>query len=241
MCTSFIHRGGPVLVGMNLDNAAPYAVKKSSRAFVVQVQTPRGWQTSFGVTAAGVFANSLYVDANGLGLYKRPAKGRDHVTGLVEKLLTGRVPPEDIDRYLLATEVVNPPDFALHSMITDRAGNAWAVEPGRGLLRSMREESPFFVMTNFSLLDAKASGKIEGDGAARYQKATQMLAEADSLTVSSALRVLRATAQTGGDMPTEFSMVYAAGENAVYYCLDGDFFTVQKHEFAADAAEGDTP
>lgn len=233
MCTSFTERRNNVLVAMNFDNnGMPFNLNiKDQKKFVVLVDGGRGRYPSFGVNNDGTFINNLMVDSNGKGLYKRASKKVTHTSKLVGDVLDGIIPPDEISRYLENIEVVNGPDFSVHNMIVDRCGNVWVVEPGRGVIYSPVDETPYFVMSNFSLCDFKESGKLKGDGTDRYKTAKKLLDKSNNLDVGTAFQVLEAVKQSKGEWTTSFSMVYSQKENAVYYCLNGDFKNISKHLF----------
>ncbi len=232
MCTSFIERRDSVFVAMNFDNnGMPFNLKKDFNSFVVFVDGGRGKYPSFGVNSDGTFINNLMVDTNGKGLYKRASKKVTHTSKLTGDVLNGIIKPDEISRYLENIEVVNGPDFSVHNMIADRLGNAWIVEPGRGVICSPAKETPNYVMSNFSLCDYKESGELKGDGLDRYQTAKKLLDKSDDLDVDSAFQILEAVKQSSGEWTTSFSMVYSQKENAVYYCLNGDFKNISRHSF----------
>jgi hypothetical protein len=105
------------------------------------------------------------------------------------------------------------------------------VEPGRGTIYSSAENDPYFIMTNFSLCDFKNGNVITDSGYDRYNIVQSLLDNRTTLDVKTAFKVLEATKQVG-EWNTEFSMVYSRRENAVYYCLHGDFDDVIKYSFA---------
>ena len=226
MCTSFAWRKDNVLVAMNFDNnGAPFSLSlKDPKQFVVLC----GGAPSFGVNSNGSFVNHLMVNSNGNGLYKR-GKNVVHTIKLITDILSGKLSQENINTFLSEKEVVNVPDNSCHSMITDKIGNVWVAEPGRGILYSPADESPFYLMTNFSLIDYKASGKIEGSGADRYIISDGLLNKATYLDVARAFEILEAVKQSEGEWQTAFSMVYSQKENAVYYCYNGEFQNIQKY------------
>ncbi|WP_026478218.1 hypothetical protein [Alkaliphilus transvaalensis] len=232
MCTSFIERRDSVFVAMNFDNnGMPFNLKKDLKSFVVFVDGGRGKYPSFGVNSDGTFINNLMVDSNGKGLYKRASKKVTHTSKLVGDVLDRIIEPDEINRYLENIEVVNGPDFSVHNMIVDRHGNVWVVEPGRGVICSPTKETPYFVMTNFSLCDYKESGELKGDGIDRYKTAKKLLDKPDNLDVGAAFQILEAVKQSSGEWTTSFSMVYSQKESSVYYCVNGDFKNISRHSF----------
>jgi len=218
---------------MNFDNnGMPFSIKtKDQKQFVVLVDGGRGKCPSFGVNCDGTFINNLGVDSNGKGLYKR-AKNVAHSSRLTGDVLAGVIPSDEISRYLERVEIVNGPDFSVHNMIADKHGNVWVVEPGRGVLYSPADESPLFVMTNFSLIDWKSSGRLKGDGIDRYETAQKLLDQTKNIDVPAAFEILEAVKQSGGEWQTAFSMVYSGNENTVYYCYNGDYKDIKQFTFA---------
>ncbi|MGM9986836.1 MAG: hypothetical protein ACI35O_06335 [Bacillaceae bacterium] len=225
MCTSFVHRKDDIIIGMNFDNnGMNFKIDTSStEQFVVYVNGGRGLTPSFGINRQGIFINHLMVDSNGKGLYKRPSKKRTHTVKLVNDILNGTIPAENINNYLQNTEVVNVPDFSIHNLICDEYGNVWGVEPGRGIIYSPVTESNFFIMSNCSLCDYKNTGKLLGSGSDRYQVAQNLLSKHEHLTIEGAFNILKTVKQTEGEWRTAVSMVYSKKEQAIFYCLDGNF------------------
>ncbi len=216
MCTSFLSRKGDIIIGMNFDNnGMKYRFRMEPGVFVVDVDGGRGRYPSFGVRAGGTFVNNLVVDSNGKGLYKRPSSKVTHTSKLAADILSGALPPEEFAPYLGRMEIVNTPGWSCHNMICDPQGNVWVTEPGRGVVFSPAAESPFFVMTNFSLWDmVHQGGQAE---CTRYQAVNRALSEAITVDVDAAFRALDMAAQHSGEWITELSMVYAKQSNTVYY------------------------
>ena len=245
MCTSFVWRSnGSVLVAMNFDIPDPFTTEATDDRFVVQTMTPRGSFPAFGVRCDGTFINHLLVDDHGQGRYKRASTTVTHTTRLVADILSGAITTAGLNDYFARMTVTNVPNMCAHCLITDRFGNAWVVEPGRGTISSTASSSPFFVMTNFELYDLNEGCTPCGSGADRYVTATKMLTGRDNLSVDQALDILRATRQVDGDWPTVYSLIYSAAENAVYTCDRGNFGILERHAFpmkysSADIENGD--
>jgi hypothetical protein len=233
MCTSFVERRNNVLVAMNFDNnGMPFNINlKDNRKFLVNVDGGRGKYPSFGINSSGVFMNNLLVDSNGKGLYKRASNKVTHTSRFTKGVLDGRIAQEDLNDYLQSMEIVNGPDFSVHNMICDNHGNVWVVEPGRGIIYSPAGETPYFIMSNFSLCDYRETGLLAGSGTDRYVTAERMLDDADDLDVDGAFKILEAVMQRDGEWTTAFSMVYSQREHAVYYCYKGDFEKILQYSF----------
>lgn len=232
MCTSFVERKNDIIIAMNFDNnGMPFHVKKDAKQFIVLVDTGKGKYPSFGVNCNGTFINNLLVNSNGKGTYKRASKKVTHTSKLTDDILNGIISSDEIGQYLSNIEVVNSPDSSVHNMIVDRCGNVWIVEPGRGVIYSQTDETPYFLMTNFSLCDFNENKCLSSDGRDRYEIARKHLDIAKGLDVNSALQILDEVKQSTGEWMTKFSLVYSQKENAIYYCFDGDFKNIMKHQF----------
>lgn len=233
MCTSFVYRKDNNIVAMNFDNnGMNFEVNtKWQNQFTILVDGGRGKVPSFGVNSDGTFINHLFVDSNGKGTYKRPSKKVTHTSKLVKDILDGTITADDISSYLQRIEVVNVPDFSVHNMISDKCGNVWVVEPGRGIIYSPVNEIPYFIMTNFSLCDYKSTELLSGSGTDRYNIADKLLCKANNLDIEGAFKILQSVMQKDGEWITEFSMVYSQRDQTVYYCYNGDFNKILKYSF----------
>jgi penicillin V acylase-like amidase (Ntn superfamily) len=109
-------------------------------------------------------------------------------------------------------------------MISDKNGNTYIVEPGRGNIYSRFNESPYFVMTNFSLIDDK------NNNCKRYAETEKLLIKEKNLNVSGAFKILEKVKQDG-EWKTEFSMVYSQKENKVYYCYNANYKNILEYKF----------
>lgn len=233
MCTCFTERKKDIFIAMNFDNnGMPFSIKKDDRQFTVLVDGGRGKYPSFGINSNGTFINNLMVDSNGKGTYRRASKKVTHTSKLSGDVLSGVILPDELDDFLDRVEVVNGPDFSVHNMIVDEIGNVWIIEPGRGNIYSKASESPYYIMSNFSLCDYNKTGNLCGDGADRYKQVKSLLeSNSTSMNVSCALQILEAVQQNSGKWITDFSMVYTQKENAVYYCSNREFNNIHKHSF----------
>ncbi|MBN1412108.1 MAG: hypothetical protein JW969_14790 [Spirochaetales bacterium] len=232
MCTSFISRKDNTIVGMNFDNnEMKFSIdtQKHDGWFVVYVDTGRGRFPSFGIDKDGRFFNSLVVNSNGKGLYRRPGSRVTHTTKLVADILNGVIETEQLTEYLERVEVVNTPNSSCHNMICDSNANVWIVEPGRGNIFSPVEESPFYVMSNVSLIDMKADNN--GCECERYKKATGMLSKIDEMNIEKAFTVLESVSQKTGDWITDFSFVFSKKQKKVHYCFHNDFGKMDEYLF----------
>lgn len=232
MCTSFVERKNDIIIAMNFDNnGMPFNVKKDAKQFIVIVDTGNGKYPSFGVNCNGTFINNLLVNSNGKGTYKRASKKVTHTSKLTGDILNELISSSEIGQYLSNIEVVNSPNISVHNMIVDGHGNVWIVEPGRGVIYSQTDETPYFSMTNFSLCDFNENKCLCNDGIDRYEVARKRLDIAKSLDINRAFQILDEVKQSTGEWTTAFSLVYSQKENSIYYCFDGDFKNIMKHSF----------
>ncbi|EQB88864.1 hypothetical protein J2Z44_002551 [Clostridium punense] len=231
MCTSFIYRGEDTIIGMNFDNnGMNYAIDtKNPKWFTVLVDGGRGKYPSFGVDSSGRFFNSLVVDSNGKGLYRRPSKKVTHTTKLITDIINEVISPENLGEYLANIEVVNTPDWSCHNMICDANANVWVVEPGRGNINNTVNDSPFFVMTNFSLWD-HLHENVESN-CPRYQEVSNELSNVEELDINKAFNILNSVSQRNEEWVTTFSLVYSKKAHTVYYCFHGNFSEISEYKF----------
>lgn len=231
MCTSFIYRGEDTIIGMNFDNnGMKYAIDtKNPKWFTVLVDGGRGKYPSFGVDSSGRFFNSLVVDSNGKGLYRRPSKKVTHTTKLITDIINEVIHPENLGEYLANIEVVNTPDWSCHNMICDTNANVWVVEPGRGNINNTVNDSLFFVMTNFSLWD-QLHENVESN-CSRYKEVSNELSNVEELDINKAFNILNSVSQRNEEWVTAFSLVYSKNSRTVYYCFDGNFSEISEYKF----------
>jgi hypothetical protein len=234
MCTSFIYRGQDTIIGMNFDNnGMNYSIDtKNANWFTVQVDGGRRKYPSFGVDSYGRFFNSLVVNSNGKGLYKRASKKITHTTKLITDIINGVISPEHLEEYLGTIEVVNTPNSSCHNMICDSNGNTWVVEPGRGNISNPAKSSPFFVMTNFSLWDyLHENVECNCD---RFKTVSSSLEKLEHVDIETAFSILASASQKNEEWVTTFSMVYSKNFNTVFYCLNGNFNERFEYKFLCD-------
>ncbi len=235
MCTSFLFRGNDTLIGMNYDNHGMNFEMEPHRPdrFVVSMKSWGKKRALFGVRSDGIFANQQVVDPCEAGKY-RLGPHVVHTSQLVGAVLQGKPAAGQVGEYLAARTVVNPPRLSLHCLVADANGQSWVVEPGRGTVCFGRQTRSV-VMSNCPVSGAIHTGKWEGFGVDRQLLAQELLQRADDgFTVQDAFAVLKAVQQTQGDWITEFSLVYSARENAVYYCLLHDFGTIHRYQLQRD-------
>lgn len=245
MCTSFIYRGEDTLIAMNYDNygnnlqVAPY----NPSLFLVRAKLGGENLPLFGIRSDGVFVNQQFITrCDGSGF--RYGEGVITTIEFVEKVLFDKLEMNNMEEFLNKYKIVSPPDFMfqvalskvpkfhLHTMLVDVNGDCYIIEPARGNLKYTKDKK-YIVMSNCSLYEAVNNGYYSGFGKERQEIAEEMLAQADeSFQVMDAFEILKAVHlfEYEGFCSTEFSFVYSANENAVYYCYKREFNKVYKYQ-----------
>ena len=255
MCTAFIHKGKHLICGFNLDineGAMDYRVYAEPERFYIGVsamEPPKdaalpshfrldgGVRKIQGVNRDGLFAVCL----NNMNFPKAPFRLAEEalpIDQLMDDCLSGRLSVDNALRAVQEKELVNLPtgaveipSLAFHGFITDPESPILLVEPGNGYAVL---DGPCAAMTNYALLELPTDLTPETYsyyGKDRLDTATAILRQRDSrFTPEDGLAILQNTKQTG-TWATRVSFVYHSGENAVYYCLQGDFDHVIRHTF----------
>lgn len=247
MCTSFVIKVNRVVVGMNFDNSGKFKIAlKDNNQFLVLLNINGKYYPSFGMNKNGTFMNDLMVDSNGEGKYKRASKNIFSTTRLLENVLNGEIKFNELNEFLLEKTIVNLPNSSTHCMIIEESGNTYVIEPGRKNINNLKSEESFVVMTNFPLSENIDTNfdDIQGSGVDRYKIAYNMLSERDKdFSVEDGFDVLLKTKQSGGDYPTEFSMIAIPKEQVIYFTINGDFdkkFKFSFHNNKISSQEGFT-
>ena len=232
MCTCFVSRGDDLIIAMNFDNnGMEFELNiNTPNTFVVDVKTGHGKQPSFGMNSQKTFVNNLFMDSNGKGLYKRISKTRTLTVYLVKDLLEGKIDIKSLDKYLETMEIVNAPSLCTHNFIVDKNGNVWIIEPGRGNIVNKFKESPYYIMTNFSLIDYNAGKNYCDNGIDRYNIVKNSLEKSNIISVKESFKILEMTKQDG-EWKTDFSMVYSKKENKIYYCYNANYNNILEYKF----------
>jgi hypothetical protein len=218
-------------MAMNFDNnGMKFELNtKTQKSFIVDIYTDIGKKPSFGINTEKTFVNNLSVDSNGKGLYKRVSKTRILNVYLVKDLLEGKLKINDLDSYLENIEIINAPNFCTHTFIADKDGNIWVIEPGRGNIKNKAQESSYYIMTNFSLVDYNAGKKYNDNSFDRYMRVKDELDKNKNLSVKNAFNILGKVKQNG-EWNTEFSFVYSKNDNKVYYCYNADYSNILEYK-----------
>ncbi len=252
MSISFVVRKSKIMIGMNYDSGD--TIWKLSDLglghLTVLVKYFGGWVPAFGVREDGAFINEVRVDPLPEPEQKHSSDKIWTTRKLVENVLRGE---ENIPELLGRIEVINAPEVSMHNMIVCPSGDVYAVEPGRRVIHSPREESPFFLMTNFPLSRYKGAGTgmteiklsqpvnsafaartpVSNTGGERYETARKLLLELpEEYRVTDVFPVLDATLETDSDRRTTLSMLAVPEDGVVYFKVSGQDARILTYYFA---------
>jgi hypothetical protein len=178
-----------------------------------------------------MFINNLMVDSNGEGLYKRQSAKRWVNSSLIGLVMGGGVDMESLRSQIAQVEIVNGPFLSTHNLIADQAGSTLVVEPGRRCISSSREDTGWYVMTNFPLsdYDELVPRNPSGTGADRFRVVDAYLSSQDGLfTVDRAFDLLGRVRQYGPEWKTDLSMVYEPGMGEVSWIMADEPDIIEK-------------
>jgi len=129
----------------------------------------------------------------------------------------------------MCTCFVNRGNDLIIAMNFDNNGNVWIIESGRGKIKNEATESPYYIMSNFSLVDYNAGKKYCDNGFDRYIEVKKYLEKNKKLSVKGAFEILEKVKQKG-EWKTDFSMVYSKNENKVYYCYNAEYKKILEYK-----------
>lgn len=229
MCTRFVFRGEKIITGFNFDidlDAWDHRLMIEDTRFYIGILRPDGRRHGYhGVHANGNVGTLLYVHGNPAGAYRT---GKDCVTiaDLTEAFISGALSYEETRMLIAHKAVTYAPDATMQAMLSDAEGRTLIIEPGIG----WREETntPFSLITNYSLLAPThtAADIVPGDD--RYERAQTLLSSYGSdFSVDDAFAVLAAVHQQE-PWATRLSFVYSAQAHAVYFCENSGFAQIKK-------------
>jgi hypothetical protein len=233
MCTTFVYRKKKVIVGMNFDNdGKKYRISDNkNKGFLITVKMGPAEFPSIGVNAKGVFINDQMVDSNEAGMYKRQNEKRWVTSTLVNNILQSNIQFDEILSTLEGIEIVNAPKISTHNLIVAKNGDICIVEPGRRNVISRKEESEWFVLTNFPISEYNeiVPKKVTGSGSERYLKTLKLMEGINELlTIDNGFKILKSIQQNGPEWTTAISILYDATEQNIYYCQNRQFDDVRK-------------
>ena len=229
MCTGFVRKGKDLIYGFNLDidpNVWNFRLYKTDSYFTVGIKVGSTVYFTHGVNSKGNFSNLPYM--NGLQQNIKSVKPTARVDLLTDRYIRGKYSYSDIEEIVSAKNVVNFKDNSMHSLLCDSEGHIMLIEPGYGIKQIT---SDYGLIANFPILADLTDFSNPFYGKDRYDKAEEILKHSDDdFNVQDGLALLKQVRQIG-QWGTKISFVYSRNENAVYYCLDGNFEKIEKHKF----------
>lgn len=227
MCTGFIKRGDDLLYGFNLDidpEVWDFRLVKNKKIFTAAIKVGKTLYYTHGVNAEGCFSNLPYM--NGPTDGARGGKNSVRVDLLTDRYLRNKLSFDELLSTAKMKTVLNVSGASMHSLVGSPDGRMLLLEPQNGF-REITED--YAAIANFPVLCELSDYNNPFYGRDRYDTATKILSESkNDFSVRDGLELLRKV-KTEGKWGTKISFVYSKNENAVYYCLNGDFEKTEKH------------
>lgn len=229
MCLAIAYKGNDLLYGFNLDidpAVWQFSLQKTKNYFAVGVTVGKTTYCVHGVNKNGNFGNTPYM--NGENIPAPKGLLRERIDLLNDRYIRGKYTFADVENILQTRATVNIPAATMHSLIGNREGDMYIVEPGYG---SKKVEENFAVLSNFPVLTELPDYDNPFYGKDRYDRAVSVLETADAdFSVGDALRLLSETKQEG-KWATRVSFVWSRNRNKVFYFLNGDAAHIATHDF----------
>lgn len=234
MCTSFAITSTKTIIGMNYDGTNEIKILlKEDNQFLILLKIDGQFFPSFGINKSGTFMNTLMVNPNEEGKYRR-GKNVIHMMKFFEQVMGETVKFHDLKGFLEINTIVNVPNFSVHSMIGGKNGDTYIVEPGSKNFQSNSLNDGVAVLTNFPICDCVCENykEAKGIGEERYKKAYSMILDRkETFNIQDGFEVLKETMQHSGEYPTKLSMVSILEDKEIYFTINGDFNKVFKFSF----------
>lgn len=229
MCTGFMKKGEDLLYGFNLDIDPAvwnFSLYKNKEIFTVGIKVGSTLYYTHGVNRHGRFSDLPYM--NGEDIPAEKGKKRERIDLLTNRYLRGQYSFDDVCKIVRDKAIVNVSGGSMHSLIGDENGRALLVEPGYGFREITGDHA---VISNFPILATLSDYDNPFYGKDRYDKAKEILEKSPaSFSAMDGMKLLENVKQEG-PWGTKVSFVYSKNENAVYYCLDGDFEHIEKYRW----------
>lgn len=229
MCTAIAKKGNDLVYGFNLDidpEAWHFGLYKTKKYFTVGITVGKTTYFTHGVSSGGRFGNVPYM--NGEVFDAPKGSKRERIDLMTDRYIRGKYSFDDVERITAEKTLTCIPGVSFHSLIGSENGEMLIVEPGYGR-RKVTDD--YAVITNFPVLAGLSDFSNPFYGKERYDTASEILKNSGrDFSVSDALTLLEKVKQTG-KWGTKVSFVYSSNENAVCYCLDGDFSDIKTHRF----------
>lgn len=231
MCTTFLHRGNDIIIGMNFDNhghnfkIAPHR----DDLFYVTLQFNGEDIPLMGVRADGLMTTQQLVNEGEGGTFRVGENVLD-TAAFVGEILQKPQQCADLDAYTREHTIVNLPDYSIHVLIAQPKGTSYVLDPARGMVTYPKDDR-FIAFTNCPIIDHQKTGKWEGLSVERQLLTEEcMRAVGDDFSVQDAFAVLDKVHQEHPLWTTEFSFVYSYNQNTVYHCVDRQFDKPQAYK-----------
>lgn len=236
MCTAFIKRGTDLLFGYSLDldpEAWDYRIVKNKSLFTVAIRVGSTTYYTHGVNASGRFANLPYMNGEDTG-HRGVGRNQYRIDLLADRYIRGRLSYAEVLDIARTKTVISGAGGSFHSLIGDAEGHILLLEPVYGF-RAI--DGDYACVTNYPAIPVLSDYSNPFYGKERCDAAAKILSESGAdFGVEDGLRLLE-TVKQEGQWGTRLSFLYSRRENAVYYCIDGDFEHVEKWQFTSPAAQ----
>jgi hypothetical protein len=232
-CTSFAVYSSEIWYGMNFDYAnveMKFSINIIGNKKVFKVQFGSGGYIA-GMNDSGLFTNYQMLYYNN----ERPIFDNSSNTiglgPLNEYSLNIFSTVAQVSKYIGTKKLV--PSFGqdLHTLFADNTGNAFIAEPFGPVNGIVPVKDSFIVMTNLPHYDFIGNdyNSVYGVGSERFQTAYEYIQDNKSaFNLNNGIEVLRQTAQSTGDYPTQISLVFDPVKMEVYFCLKQNYTKVWK-------------
>jgi hypothetical protein len=232
-CTSFAVYSDEIWYGMNFDYAnieMQFSINTVGNKKVFRAQFGSGGYIA-GMNDSGLFTNYQMLYYNN----ERPIF--DNTTNTIglgplnEYSLNNLSSAAQVTEYIGTKKLV--PSFGqdLQILFADNTGNAFIAEPFGPVNGIVPVEDEFIVMTNLPHYDFIGIDytSVYGVGSDRFQTAYEYIRDHKTdFIFNDGIEVLRQTAQTTGDYPTQISLLFDPVKMEVYFCLNQNYSRVWK-------------
>lgn len=232
-CTSFAVYSSEIWYGMNFDYAnveMQFSINTIGNKKVFKAQFGSGGYIA-GMNDSGLFTNYQMLYYNN----ERPIFDNSTNTiglgPLNEYSLNNFSTVAQVTEYIGTKKLV--PSFGqdLQTLFADNTGNAFIAEPFGPVNGIVPVEDSFIVMTNLPHYDFIGNdyASVYGVGSERFQTAYEYIRDhKTNFRFNDGFEVLRQTAQSIGDYPTQISLLFDPVKMEVYFCLNQNYTRVWK-------------
>jgi hypothetical protein len=232
-CTSFAVYSSKIWYGMNFDYAnveMQFSINTIGNKKVFKAQFGSGGYIA-GMNDSGLFTNYQMLYYNN----ERPIFDNSSNTigmgPLNEYSLNNLSSVAQVTKYIGTKKLV--PSFGqdLQILFADNTGNAFIAEPFGPVNGIVPVKDEFIVMTNLPHYDFIGNDYVSvyGVGSERFQTAYEYIRDHKTdFMLNDGIEVLRQTAQSTGDYPTQISLLFDPVKMEVYFCLKQNYTRVWK-------------